>query len=786
VTFLCFAHPQAAWGTAAQKASEFVTKLNVTEKIGIVTGGYRQPLLPCVGSIGPIQQFGFDGICFSDGPAGYSRADGVSVFASGITAAASWDRRLMYERAVALGQEFRDKGSHVHLGPSTGPMGRHAHSGRNWEGFGPDPYLAGIAMNASVSGIQSVGVQACSKHFIANEQETQRTNTVNEDGIVIDAISSDVDDRTLHELYMWPFADAIKAGTASIMCSYNRVNGNYTCANSELLSMLTDELFFLGYVVSDWYATHGTTDYANAGLDLEMPGPVASPTFGSAYFGDLLLEAVKNGTVSENRLDEMAERVLTPYFLLGQDRDFPSVDPASGATFVVYQYGHGSPLAPLYPQVSARNVRGEHPQLIRELGAAATVLLKNVDHTLPLKEHKEVGIFGNSAPYPIIGSVFFGEHDRPEGFEIGTLDVGGGSGTVRHTKLVTPLDAITKKVEAYGGRVQVLLDNKELVDGRLRSIYPTPDVCLLFLKAYASEGHDRPRLELDWDADRAVESTAAVCPNTVVIVHGPGIVLMPWANNENVTAILSAHYPGEETGNSIVDVLWGGVEPSGRLPYTIPRMEVDYGPPIVNITGPVAEPDSWHADFEEGQMIDYRHFDAEGIEPHFDFGFGLSYTQFDMVDEVKLEFHSNLAAFADPSGPIAPGGLLELWNEVAIATVKVTNVGSIAGATVAQLYVFFPQDTTPNGTPIKVLRGFEKLRLESGESKDVTFPLLRRDLSFWHEAAKRWEIPQGEFKFATGFSSKDLRSEAISIVLAHEFNTSEYDVYPLPQEGSAL
>lgn len=619
-------------------------------------------------------------------------------------------------------------------------------------------------MSVSVLGIQSVGVQACSKHYIGNEQETQRTSSTQGNGDVIEAVSSNIDDRTLHELYLWPFADAVRAGTASIMCSYNRVNGNYSCANSETLAILKEELAFPGYVVSDWYATHGTASHANAGLDIEMPGNV-SAVAGPSYFGDLLLKAVKDGQVSESRLDEMAERVMTPYFLLGQDKKYPTVDPASGASFSVYQYGQNSELLLNFPEVSARNVRGNHAKLIRQLAAAGTVLLKNVNDTLPLKKQKEIGVFGNGASYPTIGSVYLDYGMYPEGFEMGTVDIGGGSGTVRHTNLVTPLDAVRKHVEELGGRVQVVLDNKELVDGRFRTIYPVPDVCLLFLKAYASEGQDRRSIELAWNASQAVEKTAAVCPNTVVVVHGPGVVTMPWADNENVTAILSAHYPGEETGNAIVDVLWGHVEPSGRLPYTVPKNLSDYGPPIVNLSRPVTDPNAWQADFKEGQMIDYRHFDANNIEPLYEFGFGLSYTKFAMAESLKVQINSGVRARANKSEGIAPGGLKDLWTPLATVTVEVTNVGKSAGTTVPQLYVSLPHDKTPKGTPVKSLKGFEKVHLKAGKTQKVVFELRRRDLSFWDEHKKEWVIPDGTFAFAAGFSSRDLRAKAKTAVL---------------------
>ncbi|KAI4601181.1 hypothetical protein KJ359_012369 [Pestalotiopsis sp. 9143b] len=638
---------------------------------------------------------------------------------------------------------------------SWGAMGRHARGGRDWEGFGPDPYLAGAMTNTSVLGIQSTGVQACTKHLVGNEQETQRTSTTDSNRTMTEAISSNIDDRTLHELYLWPFANAVQAGTSSIMCSYNRLNGNYTCANSDLLTtFLRDELAFPGYVTSDWYATHSTVDSANAGLDMEQPGNVSSLA-GPNYFGEPLLEAINNGAVSEARLDEMAQRVMASYFRLGQDQDFPTVDPSAGAVFLTYEYGHQSPLSAYFPAVEPRDVRGDHASLIREIGAAGTVLLKNVNNTLPLKNVSNVGIFGNGAGYPVDGSVFLDYGSHPEGYKYGTVDIGGGSGTVRHTNLVTPLAAVQSHVVSLGGRTQVILNNEVLVEGLFKTVYPVPEVCLVFLKAYASEGVDRSSIDLQWNATAVVESTAALCPNTVVVVHGPGVVSMPWSDNENVTAILSAHYPGEEIGNALVDVLWGAAEPSGRLPYTIPKDLSDYGPDVV--TSPEAD-GTWQSDFDEGQLIDYRHFDADDIDPLFEFGFGLSYTSFEMSDDLDVQVTSNLSALADESLGTAPGGLVDLWTNVAQASIEVANTGDSTGSTVPQLYIAFPQDTTPAGTPVKVLRGFNKVSLDAGETATVHFELTRRDLSFWDSGTKQWVIPQGEFGFMAGFSSGDIKS----------------------------
>lgn len=639
-----------------------------------------------------------------------------------------------------------------------GPMGRHARGGRNWEGFGPDPYLAGVATNASVIGIQSAGVQACAKHLVANEQETQRSLTVSDDGSIVEAISSNVDDRTLHELYLWPFGNAVKAGTSTVMCSYNRLNGSYACANSDLLTkVLKDELAFPGYVLSDWYATHATESSANGGLDIEMPGNV-SALAGAAYFGDALREAVDEGRVTEKRLNDMAKRVMTPYFRLGQDQDFPTIDPATGPVFYTLQFGHqvSSFISPL-PEVEARDVRENHADVVREVGSAGTVLLKNINGTLPLERVANVGVFGNDAGDPVIGSAFIDINTHPEGYEFGTFAVGGGSGAVRYTDLISPLEAVRDYVKSYGGRVQLVLDNDLLAQGGFNTVYPTPDVCLLFLKAYATESADRASIDLQFNATKAVESTAAVCPNTIVVTHGPGVVLMPWADNENVTAILAAHYPGEQTGNSIVDVLWGAVEPSGRLPYTIPKKLSDYGPDIVESPDSDA-PDGWQANFTEGQAIDYRYFDSVGIAPQYEFGFGLGYTTFDVSEPLQAHVNATLSPVADKSKGTQPGGLVDLWSPVASASVEITNTGNRTGFAVTQLYVSFPQDTTPEGTPVKVLRGFSKSKLDAGESKSVHFELLRRDLSFWDSNKEEWIIPEGTFTFLVGFSSRDIRN----------------------------
>ena len=607
------------WESALQQAQDFLSQLNLTEKAYLVTGVRG----PCVGNIAPIPRLNFTGLCLQDGPAAIRVADYASVFPAGITTAATWDKTLIYQRAAAMGQEFKDKGAHVILAPVAGPLGRNALGGRNWEGFSPDPYLTGVAFALSVEGMQSAGAQACGKHYIGNEQETQRNPSVNGEGETILAISSNIDDRTMHELYLWPFADAVKSGMASVMCSYNRINQTYGCENSHLLNgVLKEELGFQGYVVSDWGATHSGQQAINAGLDMDMPGTVGFGPGTASFFGGNITSGVTNGSLPESRLDDMILRVMTPYYYLGQ-QDYPTVDASSAAL------NSFNPATSNYTWdfsgESSRDVRAPGTaQLIHDIAAQGTILLKNQNGTLPLKSPKIIGVFGNDAADLTTGLYSTANLNYPAspGYDIGTLAVGGGSGQARFTTLVAPLEAIKRRAMQEGAVVQYMTNNLLAIQPGRSSLAPPgkissePDVCLVFLKTFVSEGYDRINYEADWNSTQLVANITSFCSNTVVITHSGGINTMPWHDNENVTAIIAAHFPGEQTGNSIVSVLWGDVNPSGHLPYTIALDGADYNTKIINITNNNdTDANAWQDDFSEGLLIDYRHFDKEEIEP---------------------------------------------------------------------------------------------------------------------------------------------------------------------------
>ncbi|CAI7598569.1 unnamed protein product [Penicillium manginii] len=752
------------WEHALLKAKNFVNKLTLEEKSWMATG---QPG-PCVGNVLPIPRLNFTGLCLQNGPQCVQQGDYSSVFISSVSAAASWDRELLYNRAHAMAKEHKAKGSHVILGPIGGPLGRSPYDGRTWEGFAADPYLTGVCMEETINGMQDAGVQANAKHFIANEQETQRNPTyapeANATTYIQDSVSANIDDRTLHEIYMWPFANAVRAKVASAMCSYNRVNGSHACQNSYLLNhLLKGELGFQGYVMSDWGATHSGVSSVESGMDMTMPGGFT--VYGElwtegSYLGKNLTQAVQNGTVEMTRLDDMIVRIMTPYFWLGQEKNYPSVDASVGPLNV-----DSPPDTWLYDWKftgeSSRDVRANHSAMIREHGSASTVLLKNEKNALPLKKPRNIVIAGNDAGPLTQGPDLMGD------FEYGHLAGSASSGSCRFSFLSTPLDAISARARKDGSIVQSFLNNTLLTTTALTSplwIPQTPDVCLVFLKSFSAEGEDRTSLDLDWNGNAVVEAVANNCNNTIVITNSGGVNVMPFADHPNITAILAQHYAGEESGNAIADVLYGDVNPSAKLPYVIAYNETDYNAPVTTAVQTNGTYD-WQSWFDEELEVGYRYFDAKNISVRYEFGFGLSYTTFGLKS-LKLKGSAppnNLTALPEKR-PTQPGGNPALWDTVFTLQAEVSNTGDVDGFAVPQLYVEFPS-SAPAGTPPSQLRGFDKVWLRAGEKKTVSFDLMRRDVSYWDVTAQDWRIPAGQFTFKAGFSSRDFQAKKAATLI---------------------
>lgn len=818
-----------------------VSNMTLLEKVNVTTGtGWAQDL--CVGNTAEANIVGFPPLCLQDGPLGIRFADHATAWPAGITVGATWNKALMYKRGRGLGLEFRLKEINVMLGPCMGAFGRMPGGGRAWESFGPDPVLQGVASAQTIKGIQEEGVMATAKHFIANEQEHFRQEGEWKGSKF--ALSSNIDDRTLHEMYLWPFADSVRAGVASVMCSYNMINSSYACGNSKLMNgILKDELGFQGFVQSDWLAQRSGVASALAGLDMTMPGDGLFWKDGDSLFGPHLTRAVLNGSIPTGRLDDMVTRTVAAWYQLGQDNRtaWPARDGRPNfSSFTNKTVGKIHPDSD-DPTTAVVNkfidVQGEgeafHGRLAQEIAAEGTVLVKNDDDILPLwpqggSEHAKfaggrayhVGIFGEDAgPNPAGPNAC---EDRS--CNVGTLASGWGSGAVEFPFLVAPIKALESTFDSDVVDLTVSLTNNVSSP----SLYAAQDLCIVFVNSDAGEGFhewngvtDRKDLHPQKGGDELVKSVAHNCVQTIVVVHAVGpAILERWIDHPNVKAVLLANLPGEESGNALADVLFGRVDASGRLPYTVGKSLEDYGPSGHILYKPKKLVPQ--QDFKEGLLVDYRHFDHQNISPRYEFGFGLSYTTFIFSDLTLQELKAKTplpsprpsasvlpptyqTAIPDPNEVLFPsgfrklnlriypyltntsvgtgeypypagynlphpkspagggeGGNPSLYDKHILVSVNVSNTGFRAGKQVVQFYVSFPSDVVDVSTgkrvqfPVRVLRGFEKVDIQKGATVPVKVRLTRKDLSYWSVGLQNWVMPDGPISIAVGASSRDL------------------------------
>ncbi|KAI0437260.1 glycoside hydrolase family 3 protein [Xylaria telfairii] len=827
-------NPRAVgWEEAYAKARDFVSQLTLAEKVNLTTGiGWESGL--CVGETGSVPRLGLRQLCMQDSPLGIRFGDFASAFSSGQTVAASFDRGLMYRRGKAMGDEHKGKGVNVVLGPVAGPLGRAPEGGRNWEGFSPDPYLTGVGMSETVKGIQDAGVVACAKHFILNEQEHFRQvgESTGRGYDISETLSSNVDDKTLHETYLWPFADAVRAGVGAVMCSYQQINNSYGCQNSKTLNgILKGELGFQGFVMSDWQAQHAGAASAVAGLDMSMPGDTEFNT-GLSFWGANLTVAVLNGTVPAYRIDDMAMRIMASFFKVGQTVKGLKPVNMNSWTLDTYGYLHSSVQEGFQKVNWHVDVQGDHGSLIREIAGKSTVLLKN-EGALPLKKPKFLAVVGEDAgPNPL----------GPNGCDNrncnkGTLAMGWGSGTANFPYLSTPIDALNQQAIDDHTRIEAVLDNYA-TDTIKALVKQESATALVFVNADSGEGFididdnegDRKNLTLWNNGDELIKTVSSICNNTIVVIHSVGpTIVTDWYNSPNVTAILWAGLPGQESGRAIVDVLYGKVNPAARTPFTWAAKRQDYGADV--LYKPNNGKGAPQQDFTEGNFIDYRALDKAHIKPIFEFGFGLSYTSFKYAN-IKVQktkagsytptkgktakaptfgtisknikdyaFPSTVryirefiypyfnttsslkAASADPeygqtakqflppgalnsdaqdlqpSAPgltDAPGGNRQLWDELYIVTAEITNTGHIVGDEVPQLYV----SLGGSGDPPVVLRGFDRIRINPGQTVTFRAPLTRRDVSNWDTVSQNWVVSKYPKTVFVGPSSRNLPLKA--------------------------
>ncbi|KAJ6041364.1 uncharacterized protein N7446_010747 [Penicillium canescens] len=731
------------WTNAYAQAKKLVAQMTAEEKSN-VTYGYASTSNGCSGNSGSVPRLGYPGICLQDAGNGVRGTDMVNSYASGIHVGASWNQQLAYDRAKEMGREFKRKGVNVALGPVVGPLGRIARGGRNWEGFGNDPYLSGVLAGVTVRGLQE-SVIACVKHFIANEQETSRNPPLLTPGALNQSVSSNVDDKTLHELYLWPFQDAVKAGVGSVMCSYNRINNSYGCQNSKTINgLLKGELGFQGFVVSDWYAQHSGISSAAAGLDLAMPD--------SPYWAKGSLAAgVRNGSLSSSRLDDMAKRILAAWYNYAE-LDHP---------------GSGMPVSLLEPHelIDARDPASEKtrgalplrkPKFVSLFGYDAVAAPRHMPDQLPFSLWS-MGL-DNSLVYPngsaiddaALMSIFTSSRqpsDYGPGVALnGTLFSGGGSGSNTPSYIDAPFDAFQRQARRDGTFLAW-----DFVSAAPR-VNPASDTCVVFVNEQSSEGWDRPSLA-DAYSDRLVENVADQCANTMVVIHNAGVRLVDrWVDHANISAVIYAHLPGQDTGGALTEVMYGRQSPSGRLPYTVAKTETDYGS-LLDPTVPVGDSNAYYPqdNFSEGVLIDYRAFEATGISPRFEFGYGLTYTTFKYFDLRITAQKAPSREYLAPGISIDEGGLSSLWDVVVAVKFTVENTGAVAAAEVPQLYVGIP------GGPAKVLRGFTKQLVQPGKRAAIVFELTRRDLSVWDVEAQNWGLQPGPYALYVGKSVRDIQ-----------------------------
>jgi len=639
--------------------------MNISEKITMLHGH----LGVYVGNIIGNDRLGIPSLNMQDGPQGFRTTDRTgpdgssTAWPSALTAATSWDIDVMYRWASAMAQEFKQKGANVQLAPGIG-LARVPTAGRNFEYLsGEDPYLGAILVGPVIKGIQDQGVIANAKHWVNNEIEDKRN-----------LVSANVGERTRWEFYYPPFAAALRAGVLSVMCSYNRVNDVHACENTETLGDLKDSMAFGGWVMSDWLATHSTADSLNAGLDQEMP-------FGAHFSEYMLQKALSAGEIQEEQIDQSVRRILTAMYSIGLFDREPSGDPNAIVT---------SP---------------EHCHLAREIAGKATVLLKN-SGLLPLDpskwSKKVIAVIGDE------NTVY-----------------GGGSGHVSAAYTVSPAQGITNALQDLGfSDIEVkYLDGSDIAAAA--ALAASADVAVVTVATTSSEGKDRDNLSLGGNQDELVVAVLAANPFTVVSVNTPGASLLPWS--DEVPAVLVSMLGGQESGNALADVIFGRLNPSARLPVTLPNKENEVGFSQAQYPGVGFPPE---ASYTEELHVGYRYYEAQGVIPLFCFGHGLSYTAF---------------AYSD------------LQVEGLEISVRVKNVGAVAGAEVVQLYVSFPAHAQQ---PPKQLRAFSKVTLLPGAEQDVVLSLSAQDLSVWSLQSHAFELVRGKFAAHVGASSCDVRLTA--------------------------
>jgi beta-glucosidase len=629
-------------------------------------------------------------------------------FPSGVTMAATWNPDLVQREAQAIAQETKALGRDMILGPTVN-INRVPLWGRNFEGYGEDPYLAARLGVAYINGVQGEGVIPSVKHFAANNEEFERHR-----------LDEKIDERTLHEIYLPAFKAAVKeADVWTVMSAYEKVNGEYCAENSHLLTdVLRKEFGFKGFVISDWASTYSTAPTVNAGMDLEMPGgpplhamlkrpqSIMSGNSGGWLEADKVLAEIKAGHITEATLDDNVGRILRVIMLSG---------------LMEHQHTPGGEVD-----------TPEQQKIALEGATEGIVLLKNQNALLPLDPAKihSIAVIGPNALVARTG--------------------GGGSSLVRPNHSVSPLEGIQKRA---GSAIQVTSalgvgmegedaahDTAEARANNLKQavdIASKADIAVVVVGRYyknESEGFDVKTMDLPAGQDELIQAVEKTNPHTVVVLNtGDPVTMSKWL--DNTPALLDIWYGGQEGGNALAAILFGDANPSGKLPVSLPK-KLEDSPAAKTYPG-----QNLHAEYSEGIYVGYRYYDTKNVEPQFPFGFGLSYTKFEYSDLKSL-------------GVGSTGANSTPWS----FSVAIRNTGKRSGAEVVQLYVH--DGHAKIDRPIHELKAFKRVELSPGESKTVEFNLPPSAFEYWDPSTKRWTLDPGTFEIQIGSSSRDIRLKA--------------------------
>jgi beta-glucosidase len=706
-----YKNPKAA---IENRVEDLLRRMTAEEKAAMVGGaGWMETR--------PNERLGIPMLKMADGPLGVrnwaaSSAETSSAnsklpqvnstaFPAGIAMAATWDPELVRREGQEIAREVKALGRDMILGPTVN-INRVPLWGRNFEGYGEDPYLAAQLGVAYIKGVQSEGVIATVKHFAANNQEFERHR-----------IDEAIDERALNEIYFPAFKAAVGAGVWSVMSAYNKVNGKWCAENSYLLTeTLKKRWGFKGFVVSDWGSTYSTASTLNASLDLEMPGgePMVrwlnlprtkeAGNGGGWLTSPKVLEAVKSGQVSQATVDDAVRRILRVMFTVG-----------------LFEHSHSG---------GGSVDTAEQRALARTAATESIVLLKNAGAVLPLTASRiqSIAVIGPNAAVARTG--------------------GGGSSRVNPNYAVSPLDGIKERAGsqiriayAQGVSIEGEEPDKETAQAAEHLRREAVDLAgkseaAVVVVGYApnleSEGFDRKSMDLPKGQDDLIRAVAAANKNTVVvIVSGSPVTATRWI--DGTPAVLMAWYSGQEEGHAIADVLFGAANPSGKLPVTWPR---DLKDVAAHKTYPGT---NLRTTYNEGIFVGYRGFDASNTQPLFPFGYGLSYTTFE---------YSGLS--------ITPAKLVH--GQSARVRLTIRNTGTRPGTEIVQLYVHDGHSNVPR--PPRELKGLQRVSLSPGESRTVEFTVNQDAFSFYSNQKHDWAIEPGSFDLSAGSSSRDLRLTA--------------------------